>query len=315
MTLARTNRSIPLARNHPILAQFAWRPVAEDGPFVIDGLGGRTRRRCYAGFDWSAARPDGYTLRCVFEPGINEELFEWIDVLESVLRVRHSFTMIELGCGFARWLVIAAVALRQRPPVLTRLIGVEAEPTHYRWALRHLRDNYIASQMVELIRAAVGPADGRATFYTGSADAWYGQALAGEDVRPTARWRRWVRGLRRQPHRPMDTVSHVKMISLSRVLKRYHRVDLLDMDVQGIEGKVIEAAVDAVDHKVEKVHIATHSADVEDGLRMLFKDRGWHNVNDYACGQTNETPFGPMWFTDGVQTWINPRLREVQRSV
>jgi hypothetical protein len=31
-------------------------------------------------------------------------------------------------------------------------------------------------------------------------------------------------------------------------------------------------------------------------------------VNDYPNNRTNDTPYGPMPFEDGVQTWVNPRL-------
>jgi hypothetical protein len=65
-------------------------------------------------------------------PAFPEEYLEWIDLLEAVANAQGKFTMIELGAGYGRWLVNAAVTLRQRKPTIVPfLIGAEAEPTHF----------------------------------------------------------------------------------------------------------------------------------------------------------------------------------------
>src|SRR5262245_9508996 len=92
---------------HDLFSDFHWVKGTDDGWCIRGGLGGRYRKQFLT---------DNALLRC-FEPQLDEELFEWFDVLESVLSADQSFTMIELGCGFARWLVIAALALRQRGQV------------------------------------------------------------------------------------------------------------------------------------------------------------------------------------------------------
>ena len=93
-----------------------------------------------------------------------EEIFEWITLLEAVLEAKDTFTMAELGAGFGRWLVAGACAQR-RPDLAIRLIGVEAEPTHFGWMKEHLRDNGINPDNHRLIQAAA-TSDGRPVHFT-----------------------------------------------------------------------------------------------------------------------------------------------------
>jgi FkbM family methyltransferase len=293
---------------HSVFGSFTWQPVHEDAVFIIDALGGRTRKRYYAGFDWAGSRPDAVGLFDLFRPGPNEELFEWIDVLGAVALAHGQFTMVELGCGFARWLVTASVALRQRDVGRVRLIGIEAEPTHFRWARRHLRDNGVDPRCVELIPAAVSVHEGTASFYTGSADAWYGQALTQAHLAPTPWFLRVFRRLCGSRPCVMDTVSRVRTVSLNSILDRCDMVDLIDMDIQGAELDVLSRAMDSLDRRVCRIHIGTHAPEIERGLRGLFQQLGWINRNDYPCQRENDTPWGHMHFVDGVQTWLNPKL-------
>ena len=48
--------------------------------------------------------------------------------------------MIELGAGWGKWIVSGAVAAR-RCGIDSLVIGVEAEPEHYKWMREHLVDN------------------------------------------------------------------------------------------------------------------------------------------------------------------------------
>jgi len=100
----------------------------------------------------------------------------------------------------------------------------------------------------------------------------------------------------------------VPAISLTAILNRIeYAVDLIDMDIQGQELVVLEAAKNVLQRKVRRVHIGTHSTEIEDGLRDLFLSLEWQCVHDYGIGATRETPFGEIDFQDGVQGWINPR--------
>ena len=58
--------------------------------------------------------------------------------------------------------------------------------------------------------------------------------------------------------------------------------------------------------RVERIHIGTHSASVESGLRELFGELKWVCLRDYPMGNRCETEYGEIAFQDGVQTWVNP---------
>lgn len=218
---------------------------------------------------------------------VPEEYFEWIDLLEAVRSAKDHFTMIELGAGWGRWISSAAAALRQANPLPYTLVAVEAEPTHFKWMKEHLRNNDVDLSCCQLLQAAVADKEGTVGFHTGTtswggpAD-WYGQSIGG----PT----------------------QVKSVTLTSILASVSTpVDLLDLDVQGAELMVLEAAAETVDQKVRRVHVGTHSREIEAGLRRLFGDLGWTNSNDFPAQSKSQTAWGQIEFQDGVQTWVNPK--------
>jgi FkbM family methyltransferase len=227
-------------------------------------------------------------------PGFDEEYLEWIDVLETAIAAAQSFTIIELGAGYGRWLVRAALAVRRYHGDLPlRLIGVEAEPTHFRWLREHLRDNGIDPDAHELIEAAVDEKDGEVLFHVGKPNQWYGQAIA------------------KNSEATNESILKVRALSLNTILRPLDSVDLIDLDVQGAEFIVLRSAITALNEKVKRIHIGTHRHDIELELRTLFRHCGWYMLNDYPSQSTQATPWGPIVFGDGVQTWINPRLSPV----
>src|SRR4029079_16421124 len=98
------------------------------------------------------------------------------------------------------------------------VMGAEAEAAHFRWARQHFQDNGFNPAKHQLIRSVVGPLDGVAHFYTGSANQWYGQAIAPDYAKPTSFLTTMKRRFLRHKARPMDTVSKVPMVSLMRIL-------------------------------------------------------------------------------------------------
>ena len=53
---------------------------------------------------------------------------------------------------------------------------------------------------------------------------------------------------------------------------------------------------------------------IEEELRAAFHSHGRTCVNDYSGGTEQDTPFGVVAFSDGVQTWLNPALDRARRS-
>jgi hypothetical protein len=91
-------------------------------------------------------------------------------------------------------------------------------------------------------------------------------------------------------------------------LERIDFLDLVDFDVQGAEGQVIAQSIETLNQKVRRLHIGTHSRDIDAFLKEVLTGQRWVCLREYGCGQTEQTPFGPVGFQDGVQSWINPRL-------
>jgi len=236
------------------------------------------------------ASGEGHHLQSAMPP-LDEEYFEWLDLLEAVAAARERFTMVELGAGFGRWLVNGHAAVNRLSRLPCILVGVEADTAHMTMMATHFRDNGIDPAAHHLIEAAVTDRDREVLFQEGDPFAWWGQSVQSSGA-VTAEYR---------------TISKPG-IALSTLLKPFDFVDLIDADIQGEELKVFVAARDSLARKVRRVHIGTHGRGLEYGLRELFGSMGWRPVWDFGCDGERDTPFGRTRFQDGVQSWINPVL-------
>jgi FkbM family methyltransferase len=229
------------------------------------------------------------------DPPEREVLFEYISVLKSVDAARGKFIMLELGAGYGRWSVSAAKAIRQRKckdPLDFFLVGVEADPAHFQMLEEHFRNNGIDPADHLLIQSAVTGRGGKAWFTTGSPREWWGQAV--------------IRGPEYACRQFPDQKNiQVDAVTLASLLDPLPWVDLLDMDVQGEEYKVVAPALDLVDRRVKRVHIGTHNRFVEGKLRRMFRRLGWICEFDYPSLSTRNTPYGKTDFVDGIQAWVN----------
>jgi FkbM family methyltransferase len=289
-----------MLKHHEIFDKFkCWEGYVDPG-FTENFLGVMTK----VGY-FITDKPESFSERrhivTDFPPFSNEEYFEWIDLLEVVTSAKGQFRMIELGAGYGRWLANAVAALRQVNNLPYELIGVEAEPTHFKWLKEHLEINNVDLPRCQLIQAAVSGHDGNDWFYVGRADEWYGQAIASSPSSLAGKLRALFRKTR---------VQKVESVSLNTLLRPLTgHVDLIDLDVQGAEFDVLEKAAEEIAAKVKRVHIGTHGSKMESGLRNLFNALKWEQLNDYPCGRRCQTPWGTISFQDGVQTYINPRLQ------
>lgn len=316
------------AHHHPIFKRY--RIVERDPPegMVVDSFLGTIRR---SEFVTAEGRP-GYVGRRATPgqyPEIDDEYFEWIDLLCAVAAADSRFTFVELGAGYGRWSVRAAAAAMQAGITDLRLIAVEADPTHYAWLHTNFSDNGLDARGHTLIHSAVDASVGRAHFaiaepgvdYACSPGLWYGQSIytsfgAGLRGTVTAVVDTLLRGV------PVGNIGGARVsrtthgwktvlvsrIRLDDVLRGESLIDLLDCDVQGVELRLFAASIDTVDRLVRRLHIATHSTAVEAGIRALLTSHGWRCAVDHPFGHVRQTPFGRIAFQDGVQSWLNPRL-------
>jgi FkbM family methyltransferase len=304
-----------MPQHHKIFSRF--KPF--DGPCPagqrIHGfLGTKVRPEFFAGMQRSPPPVSTPSRVQAPYPGFNEEYFEWIDLLKSVVAARKSYTMIELGAGIGCWAVRAAYALQQYNRKLPyRLIAVEAEPTHFEWMHQHFTDNGIDPNQHSLIHAAVSQAPGEVSFYVGSESGdvnpggWYGQELTKDyevdilvEEAPYGKYR-----IRR--HASGAKSIYVPAITLVSILDDLQQVDLIHVDIQGLELSIIGSSIDELDAKVKRLHVGTHSREIENGLRQLLTSHGWRCLADYPSASVEQTPWGPIEFQDGIQSWVNPR--------
>ena len=248
-------------------------------------------------------------------PPPNEEYFEWINLLESVAAAGDKYTMMELGAGYGRWAVRAARLVRLYRQIPFHLVAVEAEPRHFKWLEQHMRDNEIDPCEQRLLQAAVSDKRGEMLFYIArpeggdnEAAEWYGQALTKSyEVVGKAGQTSY------EGHEVLELKSgwqtiRTECVLLKDIMPDVDRIDFIDMDLQAEELKVVASAIDVLDSKAVRLHIGTHERAIEDGLKELLTAHRWECTMDYKCLETNVTPWGPVNFIDGAQSWVNPRL-------
>jgi FkbM family methyltransferase len=294
---------------HPIFHKFTrFRGEAPAG-YDRDFIGSKTRRMF-----WTESPRDTAIEVDVPYPAFDEEYFEWIDLLESVVAARDSYTMIELGAGYGRWAVRAALAVRQFSSIPFQLTAVEADPVHFDWLRMHFEDNSVDPSRYRLLHAAVGSVSGDASVWIGSDEThtpslWYGQMV---QVQQEATLVKDANYGGHQVHRHEDGRKSISVpqVGLKQILKRTRHVDLIDFDVQGQELSAILPAIRELNAKVKRLHIGTHSfvPGIEAGLRSLLGENGWRCLADYPGRGLRDTPWGPIYFDDGVQSWVNPRI-------
>jgi FkbM family methyltransferase len=247
-------------------------------------------------------------------PRLSEEYLEWITLLESIADARDSYTMIELGAGHGRWAARAAVAIKRVRPMPVHLIAVEADPVHFDWIKLHFSDNGIDPSSHALIRAALTGSGAKLPFLIGTPtgvelpNQWYGQALGDWAGAIVDRYVGLYGGFPVRVHENGWRSIDAPVVTLGDILRQVERVDLAHFDIQGVEHEVIQSAMDAVNAKVKRMHIATHSREIDEKLRLLLDRHGWECAMVYPCGETSETAWGPVDFVDGIQYSINPRL-------
>jgi hypothetical protein len=269
----------------PIFADFRLQTRAESDDFFINPIGAKTRK-FFMPRKW---------FDITDEIQQNEDLFEWIDLLEAVRSAEDRFVMLDLGAGYGRWLVNGALASRQLGKDCL-LVGLEAEDTHYRWMLDHFADNDVEHKHHIALHGPVSDVEKDVWFTQGHPGDWYGQTIQPAASAPQGEW-------------PDSSARKVRTIAIRDVLDCADRFDSVHADLQGEEAVIFPACIGLLSKRAKRVHIGTHSPDIDRLLHQLFSEHGWQNHFAFPC-QTKRfpTPFGLIEFQDGVQSWLNPQL-------
>jgi FkbM family methyltransferase len=236
-------------------------------------------------------------------PAEDDNLLDWLIMLEAVVEAKNKFTMVALGCGWGRWLIGGAKAAEQKG-LPFHLVGVEAEPTHFRWMVEHFQDNNVDPAQHDLFEAAVSSSNGEAWFYFGKSDSWYGQSIIADQAMDKD-GRKGQNG--EQTHQG-ESATRVRTVDLVEVTKNCQIIDYMHMDVQGAEFDVLSAHPHILQSKIKRVLIGTHSHEIEDDLRKMFRGLSWTCQYDVPMDGYINVGGNVVQLGDGAQAWINPNL-------
>lgn len=276
--------------HHPIFGLFERKPVIASGHHVYDFLGGATDVGFKKGWAKHAARAQAELLPAL--PVLNEHYFDWIATLDCVRSAQGVFRMVELGAGWAPWLVRAALAARQRPEITSlELLAVEADSTHFAWVQQHFADNGLRSPDFRFLHGAMAASAGTIRFpRITNPDEDYGASTRTATTSP-------------------DFVE-VTAYTLPDVLAYFSGpVDFIHVDIQGAEYDVLPPAFGLLNQRVRAVMVGTHiSLDKHIEMTSLFVRNGWQQVMNFPRNQLSQTPHGEVLFGDGFLYFRNPHF-------
>jgi FkbM family methyltransferase len=238
-------------------------------------------------------------------PTDTELLLDWEPLLAAIELAGPKCTAVALGAGWGRWIVGFAFAAQRRGRDY-HIVGVEAEPQHFKWMERHLRDNNLPPEKSRLIHAAANSYTGTCYFMVGNAQGWYGQAVVSE-----AQFK--SEAFQKELHASGASAEAMPCVDLNEIFAGLDRVDYLHMDIQGSEADVLLACPELLDERVAVVNIGTHSELIERRLRRHFTEHGWLCRYDIPMNATIKAAVegkepSEIAFGDGVFVWHNPRL-------
>lgn len=253
-----------------------------DGVFLYNFLGGKVRKISFIKggfgdftkyFEWNA------TLMTSKNPryALSEDYFEWVDMLTSLKEASGQFNFLKLGSQTGRWEAFAAIANNAYKKLPCHFVSVDKARVGL--IFETFEDNGICKMdniRHDVLRCSVS------------------------DVT--------------SPFVNKETLTKAEKnsleMSLDYIIDKFEgkEIDLIDSDCQGPEGHIFHASRDKVNKYVKRVHIGTHSSQIDKDVFELFSDMGWKNINNFGWGEVVVLPQGKMSFMDGIQTWVNPNL-------
>jgi FkbM family methyltransferase len=273
----------------------AFQPFSTDAAppgYWIDFLGVRTRCDFLPDECLVALSVPGALQGPPGSAGLLHEVEEWAGTLRSVLEARGRLTVVELGAGWAPWLVGAAKAAARIGLHDVVLVGVEGSLGHVEFMRRHFADNGLDPAAHRLMHGVVGAVDGVAHFpKLNQPKNDYGAAVECQNDGASVE------------------LEEVPCISLQTLLADLPVVDLLHCDIQGMEGEVFRAGQAVVDARVRRVVIGTHSRKVEAELLEIFSGLHWVLEAETVCRLVQSEAGAMRLAVDGTQVWRNPRFQ------
>lgn len=202
------------------------------------------------------AQDKAHSLHLLGERELEVDCF--LSILQDINKPHITF--MELGAGYAEWCIALDGVIKHKIvdviPQSYYALAVEGEPLHYMWAAQHFEKNNVKGKALQ-----VAVSDRRETveFSIGNSADNYGQGIVGVDG--------FMRGLRSK------LSSQTRLIECFTFdqLNTFEHVDLVHVDVQGAETKVIMGAMGSIlAGKVDYWMIGTHKAMHNENIRGLL---------------------------------------------
>jgi hypothetical protein len=307
--------------------------------YVVDFLGVKTRT-AYISQLPKEGRVEGYPIPSNF----HATSMEWAGVLRAVLEAEKEIVAVELGAGWGPWMVTGARAAAIRGIDSVRLVGVEGCEAHCDYMTTHFADNGIDPKGHTLLHGVVGTKDGVAEFpHLADPSADYGaQAiLEKEQEAKVAISHQTARLVRRLARRTLEAMkagagslrggtfvrntgqkdlngagnqpanAQLKCYSIPTLIRPFTKVDLVHVDIQGDEFRVISSAREILKEKVKRLVIGTHSRMIEQQLLEMLTLPDWELESEEAC------IYKQFWgrnllLQDGCQVWRNRAMDAVE---
>ena len=232
---------------------------------------------------------------------ITEPEFEKDCLLSILSDIKHDqVNMFELGAGWGRMSLALAGAINHKiVPMIPSsyfCVAVEAEPTHYQW----LKRNFEAQQIDGVaIHGAVSNKPGKTILGINSDPAEeYGQGA----ISPFS-----VGGI---IYQLTKKTIRVPVYTIDQLVKKHliQRLDIVDIDVQGFECKVIQGAKDSIKNwLIDYLMIGTHNKEYNLQLRELLSG-SFELVIDIPPNTVFLEWFKPVKMNDGMQVYRRKSL-------
>ena len=235
--------------------------------------------------------------REVIERGyIPERIFEryaMASIVESIKRDDAVF--VEVGAGYGEW-TLAFDGLIENKVIQTGVksaccIGIEPDHTHYEWLKTHMDCNGIKGIA---IRAVVSDLEGIVRINNNARpDYDYGQTILNHGVD-----KKTVFGLVRYIMR--DTMK-VRSYTLDHIMSSEGgHIDLVHIDVQGAEDKVIKGADGLISSgNIDYMIIGTHGDKKHSKVKSMLES-AYEFVVDIKPNSIDETNVGKVETQDGI---------------
>ncbi len=228
---------------------------------------------------------------------------EYLALVDSIDAAEESYAMAEVGASYAPFTAIAGrlVLRKGLGPVVP--CPAEAAANGRQSIQTHLAANALDDPRVtvHILEAAV--VDAAKTVYFPDVDCT-------QDNGAAAQYDRSEKDIRGAVI-PMRAVRGIPLMEVLAKFPAGKPIDLMHIDIQGAEKTAFSTAMHALNARVKRLFVATHSREIEGIVMNLFHSHGWVLVAEEPCDfkycRELELLEG-MTFKDGCQYWVNPTL-------